>query len=516
MEAESDEKLVLTFFFPTIISRISRLKYSWNRRYFLSHSLQVKLMYLKLLKRRKFLWGLGLSALSFSLSQNTPIRANTTKRPPSVLVLGAGLSGLYAALLLERAGVMVTVLEGRDRVGGRVQTLDGLPGKPEAGAEVFSKKYSRLLKLAERYKVPLEPLPKPSPEVLFHVNGQSVLPKQWASSQANRLAKLEKQIPPPALMKHYLRPHNPLKTPTDWIAHKYRDLDISLKDFLLAQGASEEALRLMDIFPPTMNSIATTSALWGLKNDQIAQDRGSPLQVIGGNSRLPEKLAAALSSPIHLHKVIEEVRSNDTGVTVNCADGSSFDADYALLTLPFSVLRQIKIDPPLKGNQKEAVEKLPYTKITKVHFSVQGSFWKDDGYPLQMWTDSLLEQIFPVKDETGRVQGFVAWANGDNADKLARLSKQEVEHTVKAQLQQIRPAMAENVEFNRIITWGSDPFSLGAYSHFAPGQIRQWADEMVRPWHRIHFAGEHTAVAAAGMEAALESAERAVQELLYR
>lgn len=51
------------------------------------------------------------------------------------------------------------------------------------------------------------------------------------------------------------------------------------------------------------------------------------------------------------------------------------------------------------------------------------------------------------------------------------------------------------------------------YSHFAPGQIKQWADEMARPWHRIHFAGEHTAVASAGMEAALESAERAVQEL---
>lgn len=317
-------------------------------------------------------------------------------------------------------------------------------------------------------------------------------------------------------MKYYLRPHNPLKTRTDWIAQRYRNLDISLKDFLLTQGASEEALRLMDIFPPSMNSITTASALWGLKNDQIAQDRGSkPLQVAGGNSRLPEKLAAALSSPIHLHKVVEEVKSVATGVTVHCADGSSFDADYALLTLPFSVMRQIKIEPPLKGNQKEAVEKLPYTKITQVYFSVQGSLWKDDGYPLEMWTDSLLEQIFSVKDETGNVQGFVAWANGDNADKLAR-SQQEVKQTVKAQLQKIRPTMAENVDISHVINWGSDPFSLGAYSHFAPGQIRQWADEMARPWHRIHFAGEHTAVASGGMEAALESAERSVQELLLQ
>jgi hypothetical protein len=62
-------------------------------------------------------------------------------------------------------------------------------------------------------------------------------------------------------MKHYLRPHNPLKTPTDWIVQRYRNLDIPLKDFLQIQGASEEALRLMDIFPPSMNSITTASAL---------------------------------------------------------------------------------------------------------------------------------------------------------------------------------------------------------------------------------------------------------------
>lgn len=472
-------------------------------------------MSLKLLKRRQFLWRLGLGAFSFSvLSQTTQTRASAVRRSPSVVVVGAGLSGLYAALLLEEAGFQTTVIEGRDRVGGRVQTLDDLPGRPEAGGQVLSDRYSRLLRLADRYSVPLEPQPPRSSEVLFHINGQSVLPGEWASSQANCLANLEKQILPPALMTHYLRSQNPLKTSTDWTASEYRNLDISLKDFLVAQGASEEALRLMDVFPPSMNSIATASALWGFRTDQLAQNRGAPLKIAGGNSQLPEQLADALSSPIHLHKVVEEVRSSDAGVTVFCADGSSFNADYALLTLPFSVLRQVKIEPPLEGNQKEAVEELPYTRITKVYFSVQNA-WEDDGYPLEMWTDSFLEQIFSVKDEVG-IQGFVAWANGDNADKLARLSNQEIEHTAKAQLQQMRPAMAESFNISRVIRWGSDRFSLGAYSHFAPGQITQWADEMARPWHRIHFAGEHTAIASGGMEAALESAERVVQELLLK
>lgn len=55
------------------------------------------------------------------------------------------------------------------------------------------------------------------------------------------------------------------------------------------------------------------------------------------------------------------------------------------------------------------------------------------------------------------------------ARPLMLIMRSEVKQTVKAQLQQIRPAMAENVDISRVITWGSDPFSLGAYSHFAPG-----------------------------------------------
>lgn len=140
-------------------------------------------MSLKLLKRRQFLWRLGLGALSFNLlSQTTQTRASAVQRSPSVVIVGAGLSGLYAALLLEQAGFQITVLEGRDRVGGRVQTLDDLPGKPEAGGQVLSDRYSRLLRLADRYSVPLEPQPPRSSEVLFHINGQSVLPEQWAFS----------------------------------------------------------------------------------------------------------------------------------------------------------------------------------------------------------------------------------------------------------------------------------------------------------------------------------------------
>lgn len=84
---------------------------------------------------------------------------------------------------------------------------------------------------------------------------------------------------------------------------------------------------------------------------------------------------------------------------------------------------------------------------------------------------------------------------------------------VKRELKRIRPSTEGHVEISRRISWGSDPFAQGAYHYFAPGQIRGFQQQMSKPWGRIHFAGEHTAIAASGMESALESAERVVKEI---
>ena len=467
----------------------------------------------RFIKRRHFLGltlGLGLSSFSSRL------KANSSTRIPSVLILGAGLSGLYGALLLERAGFLVTILEGRDRIGGRIHTLKDLPGSPEAGAQGLSNGYSRLLSLGSGYGIQFQRRQRSArAKILFYIDGKVVSADRWASSDVNQLSQAEKHILPPRLMTHYLRSNNPLQNPEDWISSQYWQLDISLANYLKRQGASDEALRLMNVYPFSMNQIDSASALWGLRNDLLSQNPTSkPMRLIGGNSLLPENLAANLSSSIYLGKIIEEIRSSSEQVTVYCGDGSSYSADYALCTLPFSVLRQIKIDPPLQGKQKEAVNNLPYTRVTQIHLSFKNTLKKRENIALRLWSDSILEQIFPVKDEQGKVKGLTIWANGDNADRLDRLSTRQISQVVKSQLAKINPDLTNMVDIKRVTTWGSDPFSLGAYSHFAPGQISQFSNIMARPWQRIYFAGEHTGIIAPGMEKALESSERAVEELL--
>lgn len=219
-----------------------------------------------------------------------------------------------------------------------------------------------------------------------------------------------------------------------------------------------------------------------------------------------EKMAATLKSPVQTNKVVKSIQSSDTGVEVHCSDGSRFQADYAVVTMPFSVLRHVKITPPLRGAQAEAVQELPYTAVTEIHLKVSDSFWESDGYPPQMWTDSVLESVFPIRDATGRVQSLVSFVNGANADQLDAMSTEALAQFVKSELGQIRPASEGNVEIARVVSWGSDPFSRGDFSLFAPGQIRRFQSLMAQPWKRIHNACEHTAIASPGMESALESA----------
>ncbi len=471
----------------------------------------------RLLKRREFLSGIAQTSIALMMLGRTSQLVAATLNKPTVVILGAGLSGLYAAMLLEAQGFKVTVLEARDRVGGRIYTLNDLPGQPEAGGIEIAQNYKTLLALANKLEVEVEPLGGFERELLLHINGESLLPSQWANSEANQLSEAEKNIIPPRLMSSYITDNNPLEDAQAWLSPQHYNLDISLSEFLQAKGASSEALRLMNIAPNT-NNIETSSVLWKMRSDRMFQNSvpGPSLHIKGGNSRLPEAMAASLKSWIQTNKVVEAIHSKENLVEVHCADGSVFQADFAICTIPFSVLRDVEIQPPLPPLQAQAVQELPYTSITKIFLSVLSPFWQKDGYPPQMWTDTTLERIFPLKNSSGEIETLLGWIDGENAMKIDAMPLQELARFIKSELARIRPATEGNVEIARLVSWGNDPFAKGAYSHLAPGQISTFVKELAKPWQRIHFAGYHTAIKYPGMEAALKSGERAATEILDR
>lgn len=486
------------------------------------------------LPRRRFLKLLGCSTIASGWPWSSG--GQPPASPARALVLGAGLSGLYAAHLLEAQGWRVTVLEARDRVGGRVATLD-LDGPVEVGAQVLSPAYTRLQALARRLGVPVETArlahgprgecsachkpgsaaaPGTGPGSTLVVGGRTVLEGDW-SREARHLSDFERQVPPARLLGAYLARANPLRDATSWLDPAHEDLDrLTLDAFLAGQGATPEARRLMNV-APNCRSLSQVSALWALRDDQRRRAGGGlPQRVAGGNRRLPESLAGSLTGPIHRTSVVTALATGADGVAARCADGRTFHADVCVCTLPLPALRRVAIDPPLEGPQRDAVEQIPYTAITQAVFTVTRPFWQEDGLPVSMWTDTPIERVFPLRNAEGEVAGLLCFVDGEQAERLDEMDEDRRRAYLIAELERVRPAARGAVRLTTVVSWARDVFAGGAYHAFAPGQIGRLRPALARPWGRIHFAGEHTSVRDPGMEGALESAERAVAEIQQR
>ena len=186
-------------------------------------------------------------------------RKTADSADPEVLVVGAGLAGLNAALELHEAGVDVLVLEASERVGGRILTMDFDEGPVEAGATTFGPTHKRGLALLDRFNIETNVFDKEI-EFAYSVNGVLCGPDEWPESKGNRLVGDEREILPSRIDNYYMQCFLPFDGLDDWLDPQYAEYDIPFGDFLRSKGVSDEALRLVNMCVNT-DDIQTVSAL---------------------------------------------------------------------------------------------------------------------------------------------------------------------------------------------------------------------------------------------------------------
>ena len=474
------------------------------------------------INRRTLLKVMGSAPL---LAAAGPVRALNHS---DVIVVGAGLSGLNSALLLENAGYKVQVLEGRDRVGGRVNSLRNIPGNPEVGGTAFSPGYARLVDAANKYGVGLIDITPTIPYFFdrqIHLQGQLISKEEWPESPLNPFPDEFKEAPPWAYLNLLMGGANPLKSSEAWLAPENAELDISFHDWLNQVGQSDAIINLAYNTNPThamsaygVSALMTLFSAYfgGMQRQLTANNPIKGYTAAGGNQSIPEAMANALENEVQLNAAVVGIRTDANGAEVHCEDGTIHRAKRVICSLPCSVLRRVKLDPVTTGAQNRGIRMLDSQSINQLHLVPKTPFWEKDGMSPSMFTDSLAGMVIAEHkgERPADITSLSVWLRGERAAWMDQVDTQTAINAVVADLERMRPAAKGQLEVQGYKSWYRDPFSSGDWAVFRPGQVTEFAAELGKAHGRLHFCGEHTAVSNRGMEGAMESGERAALEVL--
>lgn len=424
-----------------------------------------------------------------------------------VAVAGAGLAGLAAAWALERRGADVRVFEARHRVGGRVLTVRNLPGAAhaEAGGDLIEKDDCRATRaLAGAMDLALT----------------RVLPGgfRYYTGSPGRRGRMRAGSEMFDVLRERLRPEIDAfrragQSPTSGMARALAGRT-ALDWARTARGAREaiaaaEALRGFFLADPSEYSL--------LMLVQQLSEEGDPAsttfyRIAGGNSRLPDALAAALSHPPELGARLRAVDARrGVALTLDGRARDVFACDAVVIAVPATLAREIAFRPRLPYAQQRVIATLPYGRATKALVSFDRRFWRLRGRAF----GSRMPSGAAWESGTKRSAGTLALlAGGEASDALKTLVARGTQRDWTHALGWLNPGRAQVLDATAV-SWEDDPYARGAYAFHSPAVDPALLPLLAAPAGRIAFAGEHTSSESQGyMEGAAMSGLRAADDIV--
>lgn len=458
--------------------------------------------------RRDFLKSLGATAVGLVAAP----AVISQRRQKTCVVIGAGFAGLAAAYKLKNAGWKVTVLEARDRIGGRVFSHKFLSTDLicELGAEWVGESHERIKALCRDFNIPLQ-----RHQFDDHLlrNGQVYHPGEWGFSPHAKAA-FEK------LIASYERLTPLAKSKLD----KY-----DWWTYLEKIGFGPDDLRLRDLMDSTDfgESIRHVSAFAALAEyAESSPHNEMDYKMTGGNSRLAEEFAKRIGRDnIKLKSAVQEIKQARGLVTVsygmfprNTPPDIYFPpevlrADAVICTVPINSLLKIGFDPALPPAQQDAAERLTYARICKNSILFDERFWKAETF--SMVSDVTSHYYFhSTQNQPGKQGILTSYAIGEKADVLASQSDERRMRVITNDLIDFNPNATKLARGIASYAWQRDEFTDGAYALYKPGQWFGIRPILARPHGKVLFAGEHIADWQGFMEGAIETGEAAADALI--
>jgi monoamine oxidase len=443
-----------------------------------------------------------------------------------VIIIGAGMAGLVAAYELARAGHDPLILEAQNRVGGRIYTLRTFaPGLyAEAGAMRIPRVHDLTLGYIEHFGLELRPFVMGNPKGIVYVGGRRMTAEQAGLTPDElgfAVAEHERGRSFNDLWEEATRDLRAWLE-TDQVAgweRIRREYDgYTLREFLELKGFSEGAIEMYGV----MNFVEA-----GINNavvEEFREDFGKAYEdmheIVGGSDRLPNAFYAELADRVRFGAEVHAMDQDTDSVTVHFkteAGRYSVTGDYAIVTLPFSVLRQVEIMTPFSREKQRAIRQLNYSASTKIVFQVRERIWEtDDGiFGGATVTDLPVRRLnYPTPDPTtsrGMLLASYTW--DQDAARWGAMDEETRLEEALEDVSKIHPRIREVYEIGASHAWYDDRFANGAFALFEAGQQTQLQADVIRPEGRIHFAGEHCSLYHAWIQGALESGLRAAQAI---
>lgn len=455
------------------------------------------------LSRRHFLGLLAaaLSAGAFPViaSKSQPTHAQDGK---NVIIIGAGVAGLAAGLQLHIAGYKVIILEGRDRIGGRVWTNRSMRGLPlDMGASwIQGTDGNPLTELVQENNIQIVES-DPDNFVLYAGNGESV--------DDETVLELDEAF-------------DELMDEID----EYRetlDDDISLgsaiRQILDAWELSEEeehallAMVNMNIEHEYAADVDDLSLFWWDNDEGFG---GGDVLFPGGYDQVVQRLADGLD--IRLNQIVQSVEYSGDGVAVTTMQ-NVFEGDYLVITLPLGVLKSgiVSFEPPLPAAKQAAIRNLGMSVLNKVYLHFPDVFWDSEAEWIGFLGESTGEWAATLNIYAYTRQPVLLLFNaGEYGLAIEDMSDEQI--TEKA-MEMLRTVYGENIsdpDDVLITRWGKDPFALGSYSSIYLGSTPEDRDALAQSVENIlFFAGEATSIEyAATVHGAFLSGQRAAEEVM--
>ena len=418
----------------------------------------------------------------------------------SVVVVGAGLA---AASRLQARGARVTVLEGRDRIGGRVWTEDALGVPLDLGASwIHGYAGNPLTELAEQLGVATQVSPWTS-IALYDADGRRL------DDAAQRQAIRAQQRLGERLHARYKALHaSPeLRQTSVWRTAQEQAERLGLTpDERLVWDWSLHVLPLAEGVEADHLSLSHFSD--GPWND------GTDLLVTGGYQRFAEALADGLD--LRLQARVTRIEHGPDGVRVETDAQGAFEADVGVVTLPLGVLKagDVTFAPALPEWKRGAIERLGFGTLNKLAMRFDRVRWPADApYIGRLTTDSGIGFFLNLAAFTGDPI-LIAFTAGEEGRWLEAASDATLIGVATRELRAMfGAALPEPLEVRRT-RWGRDPFARGGYAHITASGAGADHDTLARPvGRRLLFAGEATngrdpATAHGALESGLREADR--------